>query len=80
MLLKIYKSDQSFQDANSRFKRLDELGRGRTRKGRGTNETSLGQGKTAVGFESRLGAVMYGAELGATNLGVMIRGAEVCAM
>ena len=42
LLLKIYGSNQSFQGANSRFKRLDGLRRGKTREGGGTNETSLG--------------------------------------
>jgi len=65
---------------------LDELGRGRTREGGGRNESSLGKGNLAVGFESMLGARIHGSELtaeihgskvGATDLGAEL-GAKIC--
>ena len=62
------------------------LRRGRTREGGGRNESSLGKGNLAVGFESMLGArihgsefgaEIHGSEVGATDLGVELR-AKIC--
>ena len=72
MLSKVYGSNQSFQGQIRRFKRLDGLGRERTREKGVTNERSLSQENLVAAFESELGARVYGAKLGAK-----IRGAEV---
>ena len=52
---KMYGSNPSIEGQIRRFKRLGELGRGRTREGGGRNESILGKGNLAVGFESMLG-------------------------
>ena len=80
MLAKMYGSNPSIQGQIRRFKRLGGLGRGRNREGGGRNESSLGKGNLAVGFECMLGVRIHGAELGATDLvadlGAMYSGAE----
>ena len=53
------------------------LGRGRNREGGGRNESSLGKGNLAMGFESMLGARIHGFEVGATDLGAEL-GAKIC--
>ena len=63
LLAKINGSNPSFQGQIHRFKRLGGLGRGRTQEGGGRNESSLGKGNLAVGFESMLGARIHGSEL-----------------
>ena len=81
MLAKMYGSNPSIQGQIRRFKRLDGLGRGRTREVGGRNESSLSKGNLAVGFESMLGARVRGSEVGATDLvadlGAMFSSAEV---
>ena len=86
MLAKMYGSNPSNQGQIHRFKRLDELGRGRTQEGGGRNESSLGKRNLAVGFESTLGTRIHGSELGAeihaseveaTDLGAEL-GAKIC--
>ena len=72
LLAKMYGSNLSIQGQIRRFKRLGGLGRGRTREVGGRNESNLGKGNLAVGFESMLGAKICGSELGA-----MYSGAEV---
>ena len=65
---------------------MDGLGRGRTREGGGRNESSLGKGNLAVGFEYMLGARIHGSDLGAeihcsevadADLGAEL-GAKIC--
>ena len=65
LLAKMYGSNSSIQGQIHLFKRLGGLGRGRTREGGGRNESILGKGNLAVGFECMLGARIHGAELGA---------------
>jgi len=86
LLAKMYGSNPSIQGQIHRFKRLDGLGRGRTREGGGRNESSIGKENLAVGFESMLGARIHGSELGAeihgsevgaTDLGAEL-GAKIC--
>jgi len=81
LLAKINGSNLSFQGQIRRFKRLNELGRVKTRERGGTNESSLGQGNLAMIFESMLGAKIHGSEVGAklhgSELGVKICGSEV---
>jgi hypothetical protein len=64
-------------------KGLGGLRRRETREGGRTNATSLGQGKAAIDFKSRLSAVICGAEFNAeirgTELDAVIYGAEICA-
>ena len=67
MLAKMYGSNPSIQGQIRRFKRLDGLGRGRTREVGGRNESSIGKGNLAVGLESMLGAMYSGAEVPATS-------------
>ena len=89
LLAKIYGSNLSFQGQIHRFKKLDGLGRARTREGGGRNKSSLSKGNLAVGFEFMLDARIHGSELGAeihgsevkatdlsSELGAMCSGAE----
>ena len=76
-LAKMYGSNLSTQCQIRRFKRLGGLGRERTREGGGRNESILGKGNLAVGFESMLGPRIHGSELGATDLGAEL-GARIC--
>ena len=55
------------------------LGRGRNQERGGRNESSLGKGNLAVGFECMLGARIHGSEVGA-ELGTKICGAELGAV
>ena len=84
MLVKMYGSNSSIQGQIHRFKRLDGLGRGRNREGGGRNESSLGKGNLAAGFESILGARIHGSEVGAkicgADLSAKICGADLGAM
>jgi len=82
----MYGSNPRIQGQIRRFKRLGGLGRGRTREGGGRNESILGKGNLAVGFESMLGPRIHGSELGAeihgsepgaTDLGAEL-GARIC--
>ena len=81
LLAKMYGSNSSIQGQIHLFKRLGGLGRGRTREGGGRNESSLGKGNLAVGFESMLGAKIHGSELGAgihgSEVGATDLGAEL---
>ena len=81
MLVKMYGSNLSIQGQIRRFKRLGGLGRGRNQERGGRNESSLGKGNLAVGFECMLGAIIHGAEVSAkicgAELGAMYSGAEV---
>ena len=60
------------------------MGKARTRDGGETNERGLGQGNSAVAFESKLDARVCGAELSAkssgSEVGGKICGAELGAM
>ena len=67
LLSKIYGSNPTFQGQIARFKRLDGLGRAKTREQGGRNERSLGQGNLGVGFESEVGAEIHGSDLPATS-------------
>jgi len=68
LLAKMYGSNPSIQGQIHRFKRLGGLGRGRTRERGGRNESSLGKGNLAMGFESMLGgARIHGSEVPATS-------------
>ena len=69
MLSKIYGSNPTFQGQIARFKRLDGLGRAKTREQGGRNERSIGQGNLGVGFESEVGVKICGSEVGAMSRG-----------
>jgi len=59
----MYGSNPSIQSQIRRFKRLGGLESGRNREGGGRNESSVGKGNLAAGFESMLGAMYSGAEV-----------------
>ena len=77
LLSKIYGSNPTFQGQIARFKRLDGLGRGKTREQGGRNERSLGQRNLDVGFESELSAMDLGSEVSAETHGSEV-GAKIC--
>ena len=81
LLAKMYGSNLSIQGQIRRFKRLGGLRRRRNREGGGRNESSVGKGNLASGFECMLGARTHGARVSAkicgAELGAMCSGAEV---
>ena len=82
LLVKIYRSNPSFQGQNCRFQEVGQVEEGKNPRGRKNNERMFGQENWAVVYKEKLGAKIYGSEVGATDLGsdlrVKICGAEMC--